>query len=83
MLHEKSEEILKGLYKSASFVLQAIAFKKTGKYIRFQNALKEAVSADEQVIVDTFLSLKNRCTVDFDKMSEDLFTWSKKIIEGK
>ena len=83
MLHEKSEEILRGLYKSASFVLQAIAFRKTGKYIRFQNALKEAVSADEQVIVDAFLSLKNGCTVDFDKMSEDLFAWSKKIIEGK
>ena len=83
MLHEKSDEILRGLYKSASFVLQAIAFKKTGKYIRFQNALKEAVSADEQVIVDAFLSLKNGCTIDFDKMSEYLFTWSKKIIEGK
>ena len=83
MLHEKSDEILRGLYKSASFVLQAISFKKTGKYIRFQNALKEAVSADEQVIVDAFLSLKNGCTVDFDKMSEDLFAWSKKIIEGK
>ena len=83
MLHEKSEEILRGLYKSASFVLQAIAFKKTGEYIRFQNALKESVSANEQVIVDAFLSLKNGCAVDFDKMSEDLFAWSKKIIEGK
>ena len=83
MLHEKSEEILKGLYKSASFVLQAIAFKKTGKYIRFQNTLKEAVSVDEQVIVDTFLILKNGCAISFDKMSEDLFAWSKKIIEGK
>ena len=83
MLYEKSEEILKGLYKSASFVLQAIAFRKTGKYIGFQNALKEAVSVDEQVIVDTFLSLKNGCAISFDKMSEDLFAWSKKIIEGK
>ncbi len=30
MLHEKSEDILRGLYKSASFVVQAIAFKQTG-----------------------------------------------------
>ena len=36
MLHEKSEDILKGLYKSASFVVQAIAFKQTGKYISHQ-----------------------------------------------
>jgi hypothetical protein len=64
-------------------VLQAIAFRKTGKYIRFQNALKEAVSIDEQVIVHTSLSLKNGCAISFDKMSEDLFAWSKKIIEGK
>ena len=32
MLHEKSEDILRGLYKSASFVVQAIAFMKTGIY---------------------------------------------------
>ena len=34
MLHEKSEDILKGLYKSASCVVQAIAFKQTRKYIK-------------------------------------------------
>ena len=36
MLYEKSEEILQGLYKSASFVIQAIAFKQTGNYIIHQ-----------------------------------------------
>ena len=30
MLHEKSDEILRGLYKSASFVVQAIVFHQTG-----------------------------------------------------
>ena len=29
MLHEKSEDVLRGLYKSASFVAQAIAFKQS------------------------------------------------------
>ena len=29
MLHEKSEDILRGLYKSASFVVQAIVFRQT------------------------------------------------------
>ena len=33
MLYEKSEDVLRGLYKSASFVVQAIAFIQTGKYI--------------------------------------------------
>jgi hypothetical protein len=83
MLHEKSEDILKGLYKSASFVVQAIAFKQTGKYTNHQSELRDVVSADERVIVDTFLNLKNDGTVDFHSMSEVLFAWSKKcIVEG-
>ena len=80
MLHEKSKDILKGLYKSASFVVQAIAFKQTGKYIKLQSELRDVVSIDERVIVDTFLSLKNGGMVDFDSMSETLFAWSKKWI---
>ena len=39
MLYEKNEEILKGLYKSASFVVQAICFRQTGNYIRHQSEL--------------------------------------------
>ena len=80
MLHEKSEDILRDLYKSASFVVQAIAFKQTGKYIKLQSELRDVVSIDERVIVDTFLSLKNGGMVDFDSMSETLFAWSKKWI---
>ena len=80
MLHEKSEDILRGLYKSASFVVQAIAFKETGNYISHQRELLQVVSSNEQVIVETFLNLKNGGTVDFDLMSKTLFTWSKKWI---
>ena len=80
MLHEKSEDILRGLYKSASFVVQAIAFKQTGNYINHQKELLQAVSSNEQIIVETFMNLKNGGTVDFKLMSEILFTWSKKWI---
>ena len=80
MLHDKSEDVLKGLYKSASFVVQAIAFKQTGKYIRLQKDLLQVVSSNEQVIVETFMNLKNSGTVDFNLMSETLFAWSKKWI---
>ena len=80
MLHEKSEDVLKGLYKSASFVVQAIAFNQTGKYIKHQKELLKVVSSDEQVIVETFLNLKNGEAVDFNLMSETLFAWSKKWI---
>ena len=80
MLHEKSEDILRGLYKSASFVVQAIVFKKTGKYIRLQRDLLDAVDCDEQMIVETFLNLKNGRDVEFDLISDALFTWAKKWI---
>ena len=80
MLHEKSEDILRGLYKSASFVVQAIAFKQTGSYIRHQKELLKTVSPDEQVIVETFMNLKNGGAVDFDLMSETMFAWAKKWI---
>lgn len=81
MLYEKSEDILRELYKSASFVVQAIAFKQTGNYIRHQKELIPIVSLDERVIIENFLSLKNDGVIDFDLMSETLFVWSKKWID--
>ena len=80
MLHEKSKDILKGLYKSASFVVQAIAFKQTGNYIKHLKDLLGVVSSDEQAIVETFLNLKNGGMIDFDLMSSILFDWTKKWI---
>ena len=80
MLHEKSEDILRELYKSASFVVQAIAFRQTGKYLKQQKELLRVVSSDECGIIETFLSLKSGGKVDFYLMSEALFAWSKKWI---
>ena len=78
MLHEKSEDILRGLYKSASFVIQAIVFNQTGNYIKQKNKLQLLVSSDEKAIIDTFEYLKNGGKVDFCEMSEALFVWCKK-----
>ena len=80
MLHEKNEDILRGLYKSASFVVQAIVYKQTGSYIKHQEELLQAVSSNERGIIETFLNLKNGGTVDFNSMAETLFDWSKKWI---
>lgn len=77
MLHEKSDDILRGLYKSASFVVQAIIFQETGNYILHQKDLLQHASPDEQIIVDTALRLKNGESVDFSPMSDTLFDWSK------
>ena len=80
MLHTKNEDILKGLYKAASFVVQAIVFKQTGNYIKHQNQLLQAALLDEKIVIETFLKYKNGETVDFNSASEILFEWSKKWI---
>ncbi len=77
MLHEKNGDLLKGLYKSASFVIQAIAFKQTGEYIHRQRELIQIVPPEEQRVLNTFLKLKNGGVIDFDEMSEALFVWAK------
>jgi predicted nucleotidyltransferase len=80
MLYEKSDDILRGLYKSASFVVQAIVFKQTGKHIKHQKELLSVAFPDEQAIVKIFIDLKNGEIFDFLKMSEKLIVWSKKWI---
>ena len=82
MLHEKSEDILKGLYKAASFVVQAILFKQTGKYIKHQRLLLQEASSEERMITETFLKYKNGEIVDFNEASQVLFEWSKKWIKS-
>ena len=80
MLHTKNDDILKGLYKAASFVVQAIVFKQTGDYIKHQNQLLQAALLEEKVVLETFLKYKNGETVDLNSASEILFEWSKKWI---
>lgn len=80
MLYEKSDEILLGLYKAASFVVQAIVFMQTGTYVKHQKDLLCVVAKDEQTIVSTFLALKNGAKVEFNDMSETLFSWASKWI---
>ncbi|MBR6746765.1 MAG: nucleotidyltransferase domain-containing protein [Muribaculaceae bacterium] len=80
MLHEKSEELLKGLYKAASFVAQAIVFKQTGSYIKHQSQLLQVASTEERMITETFLKYRNGEVVDFNEASRMLFIWSKKWI---
>lgn len=80
MLYDHSDEILRGLYKAASFTVQAIVFRQTGNYYRKQAELSAAASAEEQAILKTFRYLKSGGAVDFTKMSKDLFTWAKRWI---
>ncbi len=82
MLHEKSEDILKSLYKSSSFVLQAIAYKQTGKYLRNKSDLMKVLDKKDRIVMHNFISLKDNNPIKFNEMSEKLFIWSKNWIES-
>ena len=80
MLHEKSEEILKGLYKSASFTVQARVFLQAGKYVRYLKELVLVSSHGDKEIIEMLMQIKNGATVDFNIASDLLFNWARALI---
>lgn len=78
-VHERSDDILRSLYKSAVFVLQAVWFYETGKYIKSKTDLLNAINPPSAVL-EAAQKLKNGAGVEFEQMSELLLNWSKTVI---
>ncbi len=81
MLHERSEDILRGLYKAASFVLQAIVYRRTGRYVSHQQDLLPLLPGAEQGIAATLWRYKHGETVDFDAASDALLAFAQRQIK--
>lgn len=77
LIYEKNETLLKELYKSASFVIQAIWYQQSGEYVRHQQDLLHKADDREKKIISAFLSIKNSGNIDFESLSNQLFEWSK------
>ena len=80
LCHGRSEASLKGLYKSAVFVLQALHYRRTGEYLRRMGELLPALSALDARVLETAMRLRKGETVDFEPMAERLFTWAQEVI---
>jgi len=80
MVHDKSDEILRGLYKSAAFVLQAAAYRTIGRFFSRQADLLPELFDLDRSILETALALKQGAAVDFTPMSEGLFAWAQNRI---
>ena len=80
MLHEKSEDILKALYKSAAFTVQAVCFLQSEIYVKQKSELIKSANPDEAQILLNAEKIKNGMPIDFEKMSQALFLWAKKLI---
>ncbi len=63
-VHEKSDDILRSLYKSAVFVIQAVWFYETGKYIKSKSELQSAIEPPSAVL-ETAIALKSGAPVRF------------------
>lgn len=70
LLHEKSPEIMKGLYKSAAFTLQAIAYLQTGHYEKKKSALLSLLQPKDRSILETCLQLKGTNSVSQEELAE-------------
>lgn len=82
-VHERSPEILQGLYKSARFVIQAICFLQTDSYCKDKISLRKAVQPTEQKILDVEKVLKATPAItekQFNETTEILFLWAQKRI---
>jgi len=86
MVHERSCGILKGLYKSAVFTVQAIAYLQTGAYYRRKADLLEVLQPPERAILETAMALLGQgadiAPQDFDRLSDQLFNWASRVIHA-
>lgn len=80
-VHEKNDDILRSLFKSAVFVIQAVQFYETGKYIKSKNELRDAINPPSAVL-ETERRIKNGGSVEFEEMSTLLLNWAKAVIAG-
>lgn len=83
IIHEKSIEILKSLYKQAIFVLQAKVYYEQGKYIAKRKDLLEVLEGQDQAIVSTCLAFDTGKENDLEKMYEQLFLWSQTMLNDE
>jgi predicted nucleotidyltransferase len=80
MLYEKDEGILRGLCKTAAFVIRATTCRHTGKYCERLDELLQYADASDKEIVQAYIALKADSAVDFARASEMLFSWAKGLI---
>ena len=79
LVHEKSLDILKGAYKSAAFMLNAVVFLEIGKYVKGQTKLLPLLHREEQEILKAGLEIKTKdilAAEEFMKFSSLLIEWS-------
>ena len=83
LVHEKDTEILKALYKTSAFTIQAVYYDQTGTYIKQKTSLLPLLQPQEREILNSGITLKKQPNIsqaEFERLSELLFNWSAELI---
>jgi len=83
MVHEKDGELLKSLYKSATFTVQAISYLQTRTYRKRKMELLPVLRQPERKILETAIAMRQQtglAQAEFDLFSEQLFSWASDLI---
>ncbi len=86
MLYEKDKELLRGLYKSAAFVLQAWYYWQSGTYLRQQKVLCGLLQSPHREIMETNLRCRTGVPLsdaEFSALSEQLFAWVQQVLQDE
>lgn len=75
-VYGKKESTLRGLYKSASFVVQAIVYRQRGEFVRQLSDLLEKADEPEKPIIRAFMDMKSGKYAELAACSETLFKWA-------
>ena len=82
-LHTENVEVLRSLYKSAFFVLQAKYFLKKHVYCENQNQLVRTVkNGKDKSLLITIMHRDAISQNNFEQMSESLMEWSADLIDN-
>ena len=77
-LHEKSEELLRGLYKSSFFILRADYFCRTGEFIRRKSELLPLLDGEARAILAAGMGDADG---SFAEQSQRLLAWEGSLIQ--
>lgn len=83
IVHEKDAGILKTLYKSAAFTVQAVHYLQTGSYVKQKAELIPALQPREREILQTGIMFRKQpdmAQAEFETLSELLFNWAAELI---
>ncbi|WP_367924517.1 nucleotidyltransferase domain-containing protein [uncultured Ruthenibacterium sp.] len=83
LLYDRSEDLLRNLYKSACFVVQAVYYLETGHYVKQHRTLAQAAGPRERAILGTAALLRHEGEVDFEPMSRQLLLWSQGLLASQ